>query len=106
MDDMSTMQHDPAAAPASAVLEHLLVFPDRDVAEAVAASFDRHDYASVRVLRDALAGEDDADDVEWAVHVVDERASPDEATERTRMQALATDNGGWYDGSGDDDEAG
>lgn len=78
------------------MIEHLLVFADRDVAEAVADSLDRHVYA-VRVLRDALAGEDDAEDAQWVVHVVDDREDADEAAERAHLLALATDNDGWYD---------
>ncbi len=88
-----------AARPVTPPIEHLLVFPDRDVAEAVADSLDRHDYAQVRVIREALAGEDDAEGADWAVYVVDERDAVDEAAERHHMSALATENDGWYDGT-------
>ncbi len=81
----------------TAPIEHLLVFADRDVADAVADSIDRHDYARVQVIREALAGEDDAEAHEWAVYIVDERLDSDEETERQRMASLATQNDGWYD---------
>lgn len=78
-------------------IEHLLVFPDRDAAEAVADSIDRHDYARVQVIREALSGEDDAEAHEWAVYIVDERATSDERAERQWMASLATANDGWYE---------
>ena len=52
--------------------DHLLVFPDRDVAEEVAASLSDEGFTDVRVVREALAGEDDSEDHEWAVHVREE----------------------------------
>lgn len=89
------------------MIEHLLVFSEREVAEAVADGLDPHTYVA-RVLRETLAGEDDADDAEWLVHVVDPRSltDADAAGERTRIAALARDNGGWYDddaGTSDDE---
>lgn len=78
--------------------EHLLVFPEREVADAVADGLDRHVYV-VRVLRETLAGEDDADAAQWLVDVVDERdlSAAESAAERLRLTDLARDNGGWYD---------
>ncbi|MDQ6716226.1 MAG: hypothetical protein M3Z83_08965 [Actinomycetota bacterium] len=78
-------------------IEHLLVFTDRAAAEAVADSIDRHEYARVQVIREALAGEDDAEAHEWAVYIVDERPESDERAERMRMASLASANEGWYD---------
>lgn len=78
--------------------EHLLVFDERETAEAVADSLDHHVYA-VRVLREALAGDDDAEDAQWLVHVTDPRELP-EATrrdERRRLTDLAERHDGWYD---------
>ncbi|MBR7744630.1 ribonuclease E inhibitor RraB [Phycicoccus sp. BSK3Z-2] len=76
--------------------EHLLVFPDRDVAEQVADELRDEGFTEVRVVREALSGEDDAEDHEWAVHVVVEgdRDIPDL---RERLSALAQERDGWYD---------
>ncbi|TQJ08671.1 regulator of ribonuclease activity B [Lapillicoccus jejuensis] len=84
--------------------EHLLVFDDRETAEAVADSLDHHVYA-VRVLREALAGDDDAEDAQWLVHVTDPRDLDETAreTERRHLGDLAERNDGWYDDADDDD---
>lgn len=78
--------------------EHLLVFDERETAEAVADGLDHHVYA-VRVLREALAGDDDAEDAQWLVHVTDPRDLPpaELAAERQRLTDLAEQNDGWYD---------
>jgi hypothetical protein len=73
--------------------EHLLVFPDRDVAEEIADDLDSEGFAEVHVVREALAGEDDSEDHEWAVFV---RTADDEGY-AVRFEALAEANGGWYD---------
>jgi hypothetical protein len=57
------------AAYARIVTEHLLVFPDRDVAEQTADELRDEGFTEVRVLRQPLAGEDDAEADEWAVYV-------------------------------------
>lgn len=81
--------------------EHLLVFPERDVAEEVADSLSGEGFTEVRVVREALAGEDDAEDHEWAVHIreemVDDESGPVESGLRDRFAALAREHGGWYD---------
>lgn len=84
------------------VIEYLMVFPDRDVAEEVADQLsDDDEFASVRVVSDALAGEDDAEDVDWVVHVVvDTIDDPSGAVARglaERFTALAEENDGWLD---------
>ena len=83
------------------VSEHLLVFPDKDVAEEVAAELAEEGFTEVRVVREALAGEDDSEDHDWAVHVVEEmvtdESGPVESGLRDRFTALASDRGGWYD---------
>lgn len=55
-------------------VRHVLVLPDRDAAqEAAEALGERFDSAEEpRVVRDALAGEDDAEDAQWLVVVEDE----------------------------------
>ena len=81
--------------------EHLLVFPDRDAADLVAAQLTAAGLSDVRVVREALAGEDDSEAHEWAVHVVEEmvadESGPLESGLRDRFQALAEEHGGWYD---------
>lgn len=73
--------------------EHLLVFPDRDLAEGVADDLRFEDLDDVRVIREALAGEDDAEDAEWAVYV----RTPDDPEYAVRFEALVAELGGWYD---------
>lgn len=74
-------------------MQHLLIFADRDTAEEVADGLDSSGYDGVRVVREALAGEDDSEDHEWAVHV----QTPDEQPYAAELRALAADHGGWYD---------
>lgn len=79
--------------------EYLMVFPDRDSAEEVADQLSDEEFASVRVVAEALAGEDDAEDVDWVVHVVHD-AADDPATDQEMVQrftALAEDYDGWLD---------
>ncbi|GAB3440756.1 hypothetical protein GCM10027517_15750 [Phycicoccus ginsengisoli] len=81
--------------------EHLLVFPERDVADQVAAELRDEGFSEVRVVREALAGEDDSESHEWGVHVVEEmvadESGPVEGGLRDRFQALVEEHGGWYD---------
>lgn len=81
--------------------EHLLVFPAKDTAEEVAADLAHEGFSEVRVIREALAGEDDSEDHEWAVYVVEENVAdetgPVEGGLRDRFSALAEQHGGWYD---------
>lgn len=79
------------------VIEHLLLLPDRDTADEVAADLAGIGYTELRVLRQALAGEDDAEDHEWAVYIRYERTGVDEDTERARLADLAHEYDGWYD---------
>lgn len=84
------------------VLEYLLVFPDRDDADGVAEELREDDeFAQVRVVREALAGEDDSEDHEWAVYVqVDTVEDPSSAPARAlaeRFAALAQEHDGWLD---------
>ncbi|PKW27692.1 ribonuclease E inhibitor RraB [Phycicoccus duodecadis] len=81
--------------------EHLLVFPDRETADEVAAGLADEGFTEVRVVREALAGEDDAEAHEWAVLVREEmvvdESRPVEQGLRDRFAALAEEHGGWYD---------
>lgn len=84
-----------------AVTEYLLVFPERDDAEEVAEELREEEFGEVRVVRDALAGEDDSEDHDWAVHVrVDTVDDPTSAVAKAlveRFEALAADRDGWLD---------
>ena len=73
--------------------QHLIVLPERDTAEELAEELEAEGLADVRVVREALAGEDDSEAHEWAVYV---RTPPDPAY-AVRFQALAAAHDGWYD---------
>jgi hypothetical protein len=66
-------------------VRHVLVLPDRDAAEQVAEALaDRFRIAEEpQLIRDALAGEDDAEDAQWLVVLRDgaERLDPAELDE-------------------------
>jgi hypothetical protein len=76
-------------------IRHVLVLPDRDTAEEVA------EEAAARfalghepqLVRDALAGEDDAEDAQWLVIVEDE----DDDLDPTALHALAEEYDGWLE---------
>ncbi len=84
---------------------YLLVLPDRDDAEALAEDLAvelEDELGEVRVVREALSGEDDAEDHDWAVHV--QVAGDDDGSLatglgrlRSRLSALAEEYGGWLD---------
>ncbi|PNG19284.1 hypothetical protein [Streptomyces cahuitamycinicus] len=74
-------------------VRHVLVLPDRDAAEEVVEAL-RERFGVVeepRVVRDALAGEDDAEDAQWLVALRDEdgRLDPGE------LDGLAGEWEGW-----------
>ena len=84
------------------VTEHIVVLPDRDVAERIAAELRDEGFTEVRVEREELVGEDDAEAAEWAVHVREDNVldDPGSGTEnglRERFAALAEEHDGWYD---------
>ncbi|KUL53240.1 hypothetical protein ADL22_04375 [Streptomyces sp. NRRL F-4489] len=72
---------------------HVLVLPDRDAAEEVAEALaERFGLAEEpQLVRDALAGEDDAEDAQWLVVVED----PDGAYDAARLDSLAAEYDGW-----------
>lgn len=76
-------------------VRHVLVLPDRDAAEDVAAELaDRFSLPQEpRLVRDALAGEDDAEDAQWLVVVEDPGARLDSA----ELDALAASHDGWLE---------
>lgn len=82
--------------------EYLMLFPERDVAEQIADELQEEDeFTEVRVLREALAGEEDDEDHEWGVYVSqDTIVDPASAVARAlaeRFEKLAADNDGWLD---------
>lgn len=70
---------------------YLLVFPDREAAETVADEIvDRFGVEDVRVVREALAGEDDDEDAQWVVPV-------SAMLDRRTLADLADDFEGWLE---------
>ncbi|MFE2633385.1 hypothetical protein ACFXKF_01035 [Streptomyces scopuliridis] len=76
-------------------LRHLLVLPDRDAAEEVARALgERFGVAEEpRLVRDALAGEDDAEDAQWLVVVED----PEARMDAEALDAFVADWDGWWE---------
>ncbi|KUF20269.1 hypothetical protein [Streptomyces silvensis] len=76
-------------------VRHVLVLPDRDAAEQIAEELP--DRFGVRdepqLVRDALAGEDDAEDAQWLVVVED----PERRLDPTELDALAAEFDGWLE---------
>lgn len=89
--------------------EHLVILPEREVAEGLAEELREEGFDQVRVVREAARnqehGEDDRE-VEWAVYVLDTRL-PDTAGSgayeglRERFVEFARQHDGWYDEPGD-----
>ncbi|MEV6009997.1 hypothetical protein AB0M29_24680 [Streptomyces sp. NPDC051976] len=76
-------------------VRHVLVLPDRDAAEEVAELLTTR-FAlreEPHLVRDALAGEDDAEDAQWLVVVEDSTAGLDPAA----LDALAAEFEGWLE---------
>lgn len=78
-----------------------MVFPDRDDADRIADDLRDEGFTEVRVVREALAGEDDGEAHEWVVLVreemiVDESGAVEHGL-RDRFAALAEEFDGWYD---------
>jgi hypothetical protein len=76
-------------------VRHVLVLPDRDIAEEVARELaDRFGVAEEpQLVRDALAGEDDAEDAQWLVVVED----ADGRLDPSALDALAAEYEGWLE---------
>ncbi|MEU6905341.1 hypothetical protein ABZ935_08330 [Streptomyces coeruleorubidus] len=74
-------------------VRHVLVLPDRDAAEEVVEAL-RERFAVVeepQLVRDALAGEDDAEDAQWLVVLRDE----EERLEPGELDRFAGEWEGW-----------
>jgi hypothetical protein len=74
---------------------HFLVLPGREEAEAAAAEAGaRFALAgAVEIVREALAGEDDAEDAQWLA-VIDD---PDGRLDAGALDALAAEFEGWHE---------
>jgi hypothetical protein len=76
-------------------VRHVLVLPDRDAAQDAAEELaDRFGVTEEpQLVRDALAGEDDADDAQWLVVVED----PDRRLDPARLNDFAAEYEGWLE---------
>lgn len=76
-------------------VRHVLVLPDRDTAQEVAGELsDRFGVTEEpQLVRDALAGEDDAEDAQWLVVVED----PDQRLDAAALDVFAADYEGWLE---------
>ena len=74
-------------------VRHVLVLPDRDAAEEAAEALGERFSLDEepRIVRDALAGEDDAEDAQWLVVLRDER----QLLDREELDAFAGEWDGW-----------
>ncbi|MFD4029261.1 hypothetical protein ACFWVP_01665 [Streptomyces sp. NPDC058637] len=76
-------------------VRHVLVLPDRDTAHHAAEELaDRFGVTEEpQLVRDALAGEDDAEDAQWLVVVEDPAGRLDSAA----LDAFAAEYEGWLE---------
>ncbi|MER6718321.1 MULTISPECIES: hypothetical protein [Streptomyces] len=76
-------------------VRHVLVLPDRDAAQDAADELaDRFGVTEEpQLVRDALAGEDDAEDAQWLVVVED----PAGRLDATALDAFAAEYEGWLE---------
>jgi hypothetical protein len=76
-------------------VRHVLVLPDRDAAHEVAVLLaGRFPLPEEpRLVRDALSGEDDAEDAQWLVVLEDPRGDLD----REGLDAVAAEFDGWLE---------
>ncbi|MEV6973801.1 hypothetical protein [Kitasatospora sp. NPDC093806] len=74
----------------------LLVLPDRDAAEEASEelSADHPDLGELEIVRDALAGEDDAEDAQWLV-VVEAPETGWTPAHLRALDAVAVSHEGW-----------
>ncbi|WP_078871141.1 hypothetical protein [Streptomyces caatingaensis] len=74
---------------------HLLVLPDRDAAEEAAElAGERFGLdEEPQIVREALAGEDDAEDAQWLVVLED----PDGTLDTVALRELAEEYDGWVE---------
>ncbi|MFD9796834.1 hypothetical protein ACFWXK_38475 [Streptomyces sp. NPDC059070] len=79
----------------SDVTRHVLVLPDRDAAEELAEELPARFAVTEepQLVRDALAGEDDAEDAQWLIVIEDPTARLDPAA----LNELAEEYEGWLE---------
>ncbi|MFI6599778.1 hypothetical protein ACIBHX_26320 [Nonomuraea sp. NPDC050536] len=72
-------------------MTQLLVFPERDDAEEVARRLGERypELGAPRVVRETLAGEDDAEDAQWVVEA--------DGFDPAVVEALAWEHDGWVE---------
>ncbi|WP_329317772.1 hypothetical protein [Streptomyces sp. NBC_01262] len=81
-------------------MNHILVLPDRDAAEELAEeATERFTLPRLpQLVRDALAGEDDAEDAQWLVVIeYDDEDATELELEAAALLALAEEYGGWVE---------
>jgi hypothetical protein len=79
---------------------HILVLPERDAAEEVAEEVAErlgNSVAPPQVVREALAGEDDAEDAQWLVVIEAYGERPRSRCAPADLDALAADYEGWLE---------
>ncbi len=76
-------------------VRHLLVLADREAAkEAAEAASERYGLSEEpQIVREALSGEDDAEDAQWLVVIEDEKGE----LPRDGLDDLADEYGGWHE---------
>ncbi|NBM14814.1 hypothetical protein [Streptomyces sp. GC420] len=76
-------------------VRHVLVLPDRDAAEEAARALEERFAVreEPQLVREALAGEDDAEDAQWLV-VVEEA---EERLDPVALDEFAAEWDGWYE---------
>ncbi|WP_181767652.1 hypothetical protein [Streptomyces albidus (ex Kaewkla and Franco 2022)] len=77
-------------------VRHILVLPDRDAAEEVAEALTHRfegPHEEPQLVREALAGEDDAEDAQWLVVL----EGPGDRYDRRLLDALAGEYEGWLE---------
>lgn len=73
----------------------LLVLPDRDDAEELADQLRAAGWTPALVHRDMLAGEDDAEDVDWVVELTAAPGGEPAGARLTELRALADEHDGF-----------
>lgn len=75
----------------------LLVFPDRDAAEEVAEELSARwpELGGIELVRDALAGEDDAEDAQWLVVLEAPEEDGWTAERLAALDRLSAEQDGW-----------
>ncbi|WP_211785966.1 hypothetical protein [Kitasatospora atroaurantiaca] len=75
----------------------LLVLPDRDAAEEAAEELSarRPDLGDLELVRDSLAGEDDAEDAQWLVVIEAPEETGWTAEQLAALDAAAAEHDGW-----------